>query len=145
VRTLAAHRGRLLGACALLAFVGVLPGPSAAASRQSQVSFRTPSGNISCVLAARGADASVQCWMLSAACLNREIGMKVAYAWVLPGLPGGKPKRVCPGDFVPATTMLGYGSALHRGNVTCRSLRSGLRCERRGHGFLLSRERQTTW
>jgi hypothetical protein len=145
VRILAAHGGRLLGTCALLVFAGALAGPSAAAPRQSQVSFRTPSGNVSCVLQDGGTNASVQCWMLSATCLNREIGMKVAYAWVLPGGPGGKPKRFCPGDFVPATRVLGYGSVLHRGNVTCRSLRSGLRCERRGHGFLLSRERQTTW
>jgi hypothetical protein len=114
-------------------------------ARQSQVTFRTPSGNVNCVVNATGGIASVQCWVLSARCYNRNIGQTVAYAWALPPYRGSVPRRFCPGDFVPATSVLRYGNLLRRGNVTCQSMRRGLRCDRRAHGFLLSRERQKTW
>jgi hypothetical protein len=141
-----AHLPRVnVGAILLLALVCGPCASALASAWQSQVNFKTPSGNVNCTLGTTGANTSVECWVLSATCYNREIGMRVASAWALPSLGGGKPKRFCPGDFVPATTVLRYGRRVHRGDITCRSMPSGLRCDRRGHGFLLSRERQTTW
>jgi Family of unknown function (DUF6636) len=110
-----------------------------------QSSFKTPSGNINCVVSWSGRDGRVQCWVLSARCFNREIGQTVAYAWALPPDRGKVPTKFCPGDFVPGASILRYGSTIRRGNVVCRSARTGLRCDREHHGFRLSRWRQLAW
>ena len=50
---------------------------------------------------------------------------------------------VCAGDTTLGTgRKLGYGDSIKRGDIRCRSRRSGMRCRnlRTGHGFALSRD-----
>jgi hypothetical protein len=138
------HRRRTLRLAALCA-VAAISGATPAAAGLAQHNFRTPDGNVSCSLVATGSKGSITCWVFSVKCDNLDIGQRVASAWALPPFRGTRPVRFCPGDFVPSTSVLRYGVTLRAAGVRCQSLRTGLRCDRRGHGFLLGKRRQQTW
>jgi len=113
-----------------------------AVSAQAFVQFKSPSGNIGCVLGKRD---GVRC----------DIREK---SWTAPPKPSwcdvdwgggvqvGRRKRasfVCAGDTVlGAGRTLSYGSSIRRGRFECFSRRTGMRCvnHRTHHGFRLSRQ-----
>ena len=113
-----------------------------AVSAQAFVQFKSPSGNIGCVLDKRD---GVRC----------DIREK---SWTAPPKPSwcdvdwgsgvqvGRRKRasfVCAGDTVlGADRTLSYGSSIRRGRFECFSRRTGMRCvnHRTHHGFRLSRQ-----
>jgi hypothetical protein len=128
-----------------IAVIVLLVSPASAGRAASQAAFKTPDGNVNCVVDVLDGAARAQCWVLSANCFNREIGQTVAYAWALPPSRGAVPVRFCPGDFVPGRFVLRYGHRIRRGKIICKSSRIGLRCDRGRHGFLLSRTQQRTW
>jgi hypothetical protein len=115
----------------------------AAGSAQALVHFKSPSGNIGCVLMKRD---GVRC----------DIREK---SWTAPPKPSwcdvdwgggvqvGRRHRasfVCAGDTVlGADRTLAYGTSVRRGRFECFSRRTGMRCvnHRSHHGFKLSRER----
>jgi hypothetical protein len=132
-------RSALAGA----AIAVVAASPASAGLRQAN--FQTPDGNVSCNLVWNGTRGSVQCWVASVKCYNREIGMRVPYAWRLPPFRGSVPARFCPGDYVSPDSVLRYGATIRRGGVTCKSLRTALRCVRGDHGFLLGHAHQRAW
>jgi hypothetical protein len=115
---------------------------SPAQPESGQANFKTPSGNISCTLTWQPNATEVQCWVLSTACFNKEVGANLAAAWIL---FLGRPVRSCPGDFVPAHRVLAYGHRIRHGPLVCKSMESGLWCDRGVHGFVLSRQQQRTW
>jgi hypothetical protein len=108
----------------------------------AQLSFKSPSGNIVCLMSADSRNSLAQCWVLSARCYNREIGQTVSYTYAFDG--SRRPSRFCPGDFVPARRVLGYGRSIRLGNVRCASEVKGVTCThlKRRWGMFLSRERQ---
>jgi hypothetical protein len=113
-----------------------------AVSAHAFVQFKSPSGNIGCVLDKRD---GVRC----------DIREK---SWSAPAKPSwcdvdwgggvqvGRRKRasfVCAGDTVlGADRTLSYGSSIRRGRFECFSRRTGMRCvnHRTHHGFRLSRQ-----
>lgn len=51
-----------------------------------------------------------------------------------------------PMGFSRQTVILGYGSVFQRGGLTCRSEMSGMTCNNRsGHGFMISKARQSVF
>jgi hypothetical protein len=105
-------------------------------------SFRTPSSNIGCEMAADLARCDIR---------DR--------AWAPPPKPSGcdldwgqgiqisradKPEFVCAGDTAldPAASVLGYGQRTRQGSVVCTSETAGVTCtnEASGDGFFLSRD-----
>jgi len=129
---------RIVGLTAALCALAL----AGAASAQAFVQFKSPSGNIGCVLDKRD---GVRC----------DIREK---SWTAPPKPSwcdvdwgggvqvGRRKRasfVCAGDTVlGADRTLGYGSSIRRGRFECFSRRTGMRCvnHRTHHGFRLSRQ-----
>ena len=129
---------RIVGLTAALCALAL----AGAVSAQAFVQFKSPSGNIGCVLDKRD---GVRC----------DIREK---SWTAPPKPSwcdvdwgggvqvGRRKRasfVCAGDTVlGADRTLGYGSSIRRGRFECFSRRTGMRCvnHRTHHGFRLSRQ-----
>ena len=129
---------RIVGLTAALCALSL----AGAVSAQAFVQFKSPSGNIGCVLDKRD---GVRC----------DIREK---SWTAPPKPSwcdvdwgggvqvGRRKRasfVCAGDTVlGADRTLSYGSSIRRGRFECFSRRTGMRCvnHRTHHGFRLSRQ-----
>ena len=129
---------RIVGLTAALCALAL----AGAVSAQAFVQFKSPSGNIGCVLDKRD---GVRC----------DIREK---SWTAPPKPSwcdvdwgggvqvGRRKRasfVCAGDTVlGANRTLSYGSSIRRGRFECFSRRTGMRCvnHRTHHGFRLSRQ-----
>jgi len=129
---------RIVGLTAALCALAL----AGAVSAQAFVQFKSPSGNIGCVLDKRD---GVRC----------DIREK---SWTAPPKPSwcdvdwgggvqvGRRKRasfVCAGDTVlGADRTLSYGSSIRRGRFECFSRRTGMRCvnHRTHHGFRLSRQ-----
>ena len=130
---------RIVGLTAALCALAL----AGAVSAQAFVQFKSPSGNIGCVLDKRD---GVRC----------DIREK---DWSAPRKPSwcdvdwgggvqvGRRKRasfVCAGDTVlGGDRTLRYGTSIRRGRFECFSRRTGMRCvnHRNGHGFRLSRQR----
>jgi hypothetical protein len=129
---------RIVGLTAALCALAL----AGAVSAQAFVQFKSPSGNIGCVVDKRD---GVRC----------DIREK---SWTAPPKPSwcdvdwgggvqvGRRKRasfVCAGDTVlGADRTLSYGSSIRRGRFECFSRRTGMRCinHRTHHGFRLSRQ-----
>jgi hypothetical protein len=129
---------RIIGLTAVLCASALV----AAGTAEALVFFKSPSGNIGCVLGKRD---GVRC----------DIRHKT---WTAPPKPSwcdvdwgggvqvGLRKRasfVCAGDTVlGADRTLGYGKSIRSGRFECFSRTSGMRCvnHRNHHGFRLSRE-----
>ena len=99
-------------------------------------SFRTPSHNVYCLyMSTQGPGPWIRCDVLS---LN-DTGFTVDKRH--------KARKIHITDSVVSTRAkaLGYGKRLRVGPFTCSSRASGLKCKSRssGHGFKLSKQRQT--
>jgi Family of unknown function (DUF6636) len=98
--------------------------------------FQTPSHNIRCLyLSSQGPGPWIRCDVLS---LNDT-------AYRIDRRHRGRRIHVTDTVAVPGANVLGYGKSLRVGPFTCTSRPSGLTCKSRssGHGFKVSRERQT--
>jgi hypothetical protein len=118
--------------------------PTPTASSASDLrSFRTPSGNVGCVIGSGTArcDIRERSWTPpprpSSCPLEWGQGLTVGEA--------GSAAFVCAGDTAldPSSPVLAYGRSSTLGDLTCQSLTAGVRCAnaRTGHGFTLARER----
>ncbi len=123
-----------------------VPVPTQAAAYDR--SFRTPSGNISCMYVRdTGLDeaALLRCDIASG--LRPEPAGGCELDWTGLSLPpAGRARAVCAGDtaFDPDAVVLAYGTQWEADGIECESGESGLRCENgAGNGFFLSRERWT--
>ena len=143
----------------LLALVGVaLVTAGVAGSATNLPGFRSPSGNISCLLVP-GPPSNVQCQIarsdyaqrLQARCLGPN-GSGVD--WHGFTLTANKPATiVCSGGILynPATQLpryvtLPYGKSWRRGAFTCLSRVTGVTCENKtGHGLFVSRQSWRVW
>ncbi|MCX7646596.1 MAG: hypothetical protein N2Z62_15040 [Rhodobacteraceae bacterium] len=124
-------------ACAALA----LP-----ATAQDIVSFRSPTGNIHCLMFSYP-QPGVRCdlrelvpsFPLRPAWCEADWGSAFEVLSTGPGAP------VCAGDTVvmPDAPVLGYGQSLARWGLRCTSRETGMTCTNaEGHGFTLSRRSQ---
>lgn len=141
-----AHLSRFSALCAFgLALICGLP----ADAEEGPISFRTPSGNIHCLIDATGAG-GVRCDIAEfipsfpkrPVHCDLDWGSAFAVGRVGPALP------ICAGDTVrnPRASVLEYGLELRGAGVTCNSKQSGLTCVNgEGHGFTLSRKKQSVF
>jgi hypothetical protein len=122
---------------------GVASGPALA---DDIVFFRSPSGNIHCLIAT-GDFAAARCDLREAtlsypvppADCDLEWGLSFEVG------PTGRGTPACVGDTVqsPTSIVLGYGDSLSLGGLTCRSERSGMTCTNAaGHGFAVAKASQ---
>lgn len=126
----------LAGALATLA-LGGLP-----ATASADVRFRSPTGNIHCVMSADGVrcDIRAKTWRAprpTGCRLDWGQGLRVARR-------GSRGRVVCAGDTVLSLgrRVLRYGRRARLGGMTCVSRRRGVTCTNaRGHGFRIARER----
>jgi hypothetical protein len=109
-----------------------------AATADTFIPFRTPSGNINCLYGQRSLRCDITSGLVPAprgACDVDWTGLEVGVT--------GRAGPVCAGDTTidRRARVVRYGSAWRRDGITCLSQRIGLRCTNRsGHGFFLSRQ-----
>lgn len=114
------------------------PGGTSPASRPGTdgAAFQTPTGNISCFVAADFVNCSIYKadWTpTDEPSCPTDAGRSVSLVRNVPTFKCGTPE--------PATgVVLPYGQEVARGSYGCLSQTSGLRCHGFGHGFVLARE-----
>jgi hypothetical protein len=118
----------------------------AAVIASSLVFFQTPSHNIGCVADAKSIRCDTRFVTKYSQPRYKPKGCDVDWGPLGMG-PTGRPHVLCVGDTAldPKATVLKYGqSRLFAGKFRCTSRTSGLRCQNRsGHGFFISREKQS--
>lgn len=132
---------RLLLALAVLA-------TAPATARAGITGFQTPSGNIFCAYITFEDDRDLRCDIsrTTNAPPARPRSCELEWGFSFGLTPRGKGRRLCVSDtpMDPSFKTLAYGRTWTRGPFTCRSRRTHLRCTNlRGHGFQLSRSKQT--
>lgn len=151
-----AHRGLAAVVIAIAVLLsGLLAGaasarPTAPASADAGFKYRmfkTPSGNIECVMYKSGGRWGMRCdvfehdWTAPPKhCEEGDAGSSVGM--------GGKarPRFICVSDAIGAEKVLQYGKTKSYGPFTCKSKRSGLKCwNKLGRGWKLSRESYRFW
>jgi len=117
--------------------------------------FQTPSGNIECYVGTGEAPSDIGCTIYNRAgppALPRPDSCKGAWGHHFSMMERGKVEMKCgdPGEqdndpdiYVEKAT---YGQTGEFGGITCQSSRKGLECKNAdGHGFFLSRKRQSVF
>ena len=110
--------------------------------------FQTSSGNIFCAYVSFEDDRSLRCDISRTTNPAPPKPRSCEHDWGFSfGLtPRGKARRLCVSDtpMDPSFKVLAYGKTWKRGAFTCRSRTTHLRCTNpRGHGFQISRSKQT--
>ena len=126
-----------------LVFSGVVA--SGPANAQSLQSFKTPTGNIVCIMTGTDVECGIKSGLNPAparqACTD---GDPVFNRVDLSATGAAEPLRCAgdPGAFVeePTAKVLGYGNTMINGETGCTSFEFGVVCTNsKGHGFFLSR------
>ena len=132
--------------CAALVCAAVVRAAPVSARPLAYVSFRTPSGNISCAYASGlGSPAFLRCDIRShlhpapkpRRCVEGVYGESVGMSRT------SRAAVLCISDTVvsPGARVLAYGASWSRSGFRCVSRATGLTCTNtRGHGWFLSRE-----
>jgi hypothetical protein len=129
---------RLAVSAPLAAIVLVVVAPAAPAKKLEF--FKSPSGNIGCLISGGGVRCDIRNhrWPTP----PKPSSCDVDYGF---GVQVGKHRRgsyVCAGDTVldPGADVLGYGERIRAKRFRCASKQKGVRCvnRRNGHGFFLS-------
>ena len=119
--------------------------PAAPAMAQDPLAFRSPTGNIHCMIFA-DPPAEARCDLMnSVVTFPRPWNCDLEWArgFAVGAMGPGQP--LCAGDSVamPGSPVLNYGGSISHGGFTCRSERTGMTCiNRQGHGFTVARARQ---
>jgi hypothetical protein len=104
-------------------------------------SFRSPSGNIGCVLAEGGVRCDIRERQWSPPARPSSCPEQVDYGQGLSIAHAGKPEFVCAGDTTldPSAAALPYGEVSELGGTQCFSRSGGMTCANHaGHGFFIS-------
>jgi hypothetical protein len=111
--------------------------------------FRTPSKNIDCAFfGPKGASVRCDIRETDNAPKPRPKSCEFDYGNSYGVTRKGRGHRNCVSDSVadPDARVVRYGHSIKRYGIRCRSRESGLRCiNARGHGFILSRSKQTVF
>lgn len=132
------------GVTAVFAVTGVTAafGVAGAVPAEFQDGFRSPSGNITCVLADKGVVCEIAKY--SYATPAKPANCYQTYGDRISLFQGDPARFTCHGDTIRDTSLpvLHYDHSLRSGDVECFSERSGIRCEnaRYGHSFRISIE-----
>ena len=104
-------------------------------------SFRSPSGNIGCMLIGGVARCDIERRDWQPPARPKDCPQIVDYGQGVEIGSSGAARFVCAGDTArdPAAPALAYGSTSEAGGFSCESARTGVTCRRSdGHGFFLS-------
>ncbi len=107
-------------------------------------SFRSPSGNIGCIMFEGGARCDIRDREWSPPARPASCPEQVDFGQGLQVARTGQASVVCAGDTAldPGATVLGYGEASELGGTQCISRREGVTCANHsGHGFFISAQR----
>jgi hypothetical protein len=119
------------------------------ASAQAGITgFQTPSGGIFCAYVNFDDYRNLRCDVsdMTNAPAPKPKSCDYDYGSYFGLTPTGRGRRLCVSDtpMDPGFRTLAYGATWKRGAFTCRSRRANLRCTNpRGHGFQISRSKQT--
>lgn len=112
---------------------------------QDTVFFRSPTGNIACMITNDGY-AEARCDLRDfSPSFRRPSGCDLDWGHAFAVGPAGPGMPLCAGDTVamPGAPVLNYGGSVSLGGFTCASERSGMTCVNlQGHGFSVARARQ---
>ncbi len=119
---------------------------SAPAFADDFIFFRSPTGNINCMLVS-GDYAGARCDLrnFTPSFRARPADCDLEWGDAFEVGSSGRGFLSCHGDTVidPGAMVLGYGASTTLGAVTCKSEKTGMTCTNtRGHGFAISRGAQ---
>lgn len=119
---------------AALLVAGVACAATSASADARLVAFKSPSGNITCVMSSSNG-AFAQCELRS---------MRIGGGFMVPARGRVHRYDVDDDDLADQRFVLPYGRSRSLGRFRCSSRESGMSCRNRrsGHGFTISRERQ---
>ena len=104
--------------------------------------FRSPSGNIGCMLSAGQARCDIEHRTWTPPARPASCPAEVDFGQGLEMATVGNPRFVCAGDTArdPSSAVLPYGTSTIAGSFDCLSATNGMTCTRPsdGHGFFLS-------
>jgi hypothetical protein len=123
--------------------------PRIAAAQSAMAGFKTPSGNVYCLLETPENDNGLRCDVRQVTGRLPPKPASCQFAWgksfeIIP--KGSVGTRICVSDTVydPSLPILAYGARWTEGGFVCKSAEAGLTCTNAaGHGFMLSRETQS--
>lgn len=121
--------------------------PAAPAAAQDLTFFRSPSGNIHCMIAT-GDWATVRCDIMELQPTYRSPPAGCDLDWghsFEVGLTDRQGQLACVGDTVamPDSAVLGYGRSVTLAGFTCVSEKTGMTCMNpAGHGFSIAKAKQ---
>ena len=121
---------------------------SSAQANDELLFFRSPSGNISCIIAL-GEYAEARCDMADLTPSFTKAPPDCDLDWgssFTVALEDRKGQLTCAGDTIagPGSTEIGYGQTLSLGGFSCTSEKTGMTCTNpAGHGFTISKAKQT--
>jgi hypothetical protein len=127
---------RIVPVVVLVALIGLATAASASASR----GFKSPSGNIGCVISKSSARCDIRSHSWNAP--RKPSSCNLDWGGAI-GVSNGRGHFLCAGDTtLGAGSQLGYGKTIHMGHMLCESQEAGMRCVnvRKGHGFFLSKQ-----
>ena len=103
--------------------------------------FKTPSGNIGCVLSPQGVRCDIGQFSYTPTPKPANCQLDWGAAMEIP--PQGPGNFICHGDTVmdSSASVVAYGARARQGSIVCDSEEAGVTCtnEGSGHGFFLSR------
>jgi hypothetical protein len=111
------------------------------------VEFRSPTGNINCMIYSDPSGATARCdlWELVPSYTKRPAGCEFDWGNSFAVDSRGKGYLACVSDAVggPAAAVLRYGQAITLGGISCVSAETGMTCTNaKGNGFSVSKARQ---
>ncbi|MBL8701490.1 MAG: hypothetical protein JNK67_24135 [Alphaproteobacteria bacterium] len=138
--------GRLAGALAGILAAAAIASAEPTRSGHAVVAFRSPSGNVHCVIdATPGQTATAACELRDYSGPAPVKPADCELDWVAGAsldAKGAVALFACQGDTIqdPRSRSLEYGAAITLGGITCSSATTGITCKLgSGRGFLVSR------
>ena len=131
----------------LVTAVATAMGGLPALAADGERAFRSPTGNIHCLMENTTDAHGVRCDLVEATVSYRkrpaDCDLDYGKAFYLDAL--GRGEVACHGDTIidPRAPVLDYGRSIEMGRVRCTSERSGMTCRNDiGHGFTIARAKQ---
>ncbi|WP_128516675.1 DUF6636 domain-containing protein [Tabrizicola thermarum] len=126
-----------------VAFLGLVAGVAQA----DIIQFRSPTGNINCIMVSDPSGATARCDLteLTPSYTRRPAGCKFDWGRSFAVGNTGKGYLACVSDAVGGAglAVLRYGQAVSLGGISCVSAESGMTCTNaKGHGFSVSKAKQ---
>lgn len=111
------------------------------------VEFRSPTGNINCMIYSDPSGATARCdlWELVPSYTKRPAGCDYDWGSSFAVDSRGKGYLACVSDAVggPNAAVLRYGQAISLGGISCVSAETGMTCTNaKGNGFSVSKAKQ---